>query len=47
LGIAGFAIHLLIIFLTKTLAHPPVLIASAGDSLPGRNFNTVQLRPLL
>ena len=32
LGIAGFAIHLLIIFLSKTLAHPPALIADAGES---------------
>jgi hypothetical protein len=32
LGIAGFAIHLLIIFLAKTLAHPPALIADAGES---------------
>jgi hypothetical protein len=32
LGIAGFAIHLLLIFLSKTLAHPPALIASAGEN---------------
>ena len=32
LGIAGFAIHLLAIFLSKTLAHPPALIATAGES---------------
>jgi hypothetical protein len=32
LGIAGFAIHLLLIFLAKTLAHPPALIASAGEN---------------
>src|SRR5580698_8466783 len=32
LGIAGFAIHLLLIFLSKTLAHPPALIADAGES---------------
>jgi hypothetical protein len=32
LGIAGFAIHLLLIFLSKTLAHPPALIAHAGEN---------------
>src|SRR5580658_608656 len=32
LGIAGFAIHLLLIFLAKTLAHPPALIANAGEN---------------
>lgn len=32
LGIAGFAIHLLLIFLSKTLAHPPALIANAGEN---------------
>jgi hypothetical protein len=32
LGIAGFAIHLLLIFLAKTLPHPPALIASAGEN---------------
>ncbi|MGD0734918.1 MAG: hypothetical protein ABR976_07210 [Terracidiphilus sp.] len=32
LGIAGFAIHLLLIFLAKTLAHPPTLIAGAGEN---------------
>jgi hypothetical protein len=32
LGIAGFAIHLLLIFLAKTMAHPPALIAGAGDN---------------
>ena len=32
LGIAGFAIHLLLIFLAKTLAHPPALIAGAGEN---------------
>jgi hypothetical protein len=32
LGIAGFAIHLLLIFLAKTLPHPPALIAGAGEN---------------
>jgi len=32
LGIAGFVIHLLMIFLGKTLAHPPALFAGMGDS---------------
>jgi hypothetical protein len=32
LGIAAFAIHLLLIFLAKTLAHPPALIAAAGEN---------------
>jgi hypothetical protein len=32
LGIAGFAIHLLLIFLSKTLAHPPALLADAGEN---------------
>ena len=32
LGIAGFGIHLLMIFLGKTLAHPPALFADMGDS---------------
>ena len=32
LGIAGFAIHLLLIFLSKALAHPPALIANAGEN---------------
>jgi hypothetical protein len=32
LGIAGFAIHLLLIFLAKTLAHPPAPIAGAGEN---------------
>lgn len=32
LGIAGFAIHLLLIFLSKTLANPPALIAHAGEN---------------
>jgi hypothetical protein len=32
LGIAGFAIHLLLIFLSKTLAHPPALLVDAGEN---------------
>jgi hypothetical protein len=32
LGIAGFVIHLLMIFLGKVLAHPPALFAGMGDS---------------
>lgn len=32
LAIAGFAIHLLLIFLSKALEHPPALIALAGES---------------
>ena len=32
LGIAGFVIHLLLIYLAKTLAHPPALIANAGEN---------------
>jgi hypothetical protein len=32
LGIAGFAIHLLLIYLAKTMAHPPALIANAGEN---------------
>ncbi len=32
LGIAGFAIHLLLIFLARTLPHPPALIAGAGEN---------------
>ena len=35
LAIAGFAIHLLLIFLAKTLAHPPALIVGAGDGFGG------------
>jgi hypothetical protein len=31
LSIAGIAIHLTLIFLTHTLAHPPLLIALAGQ----------------
>jgi hypothetical protein len=30
LSIAGFAIHLVLIFLARSLAHPPLLIAEAG-----------------
>jgi hypothetical protein len=32
LAVAGFIIHLLLIFLSKTLPHPPALIADAGDN---------------
>jgi hypothetical protein len=32
LGIAGFAIHLLLIFLANTLPHPPALITGAGSN---------------
>ena len=32
LSIAGFAVHLLLIFLARTLADPPVLIAEAGKN---------------
>jgi hypothetical protein len=32
LSIAGFSIHLLLIFLARSLAHPPVLIAEAGQN---------------
>lgn len=32
LGIAGFAIHLVLIFLARTLAHPPLLIAGVGQN---------------
>jgi hypothetical protein len=32
LGIAGFAIHLLLIFLSKVLAHPPALLMDAGEN---------------
>lgn len=32
LGIAGFVIHLLLIFLARTLPHPPALIANVGDN---------------
>jgi hypothetical protein len=32
LGIAGFAIHLLLIFLSKVLAHPPTLLLDAGKN---------------
>jgi hypothetical protein len=30
LSIAGFAIHLLLIFLARSLTHPPLLIAGVG-----------------
>jgi hypothetical protein len=32
LGIAGFVIHLVLIFLARSLAHPPLLIAEAGQN---------------
>jgi hypothetical protein len=32
LGIAGFAIHLLLIFLAKSMAHPPALLVDAGEN---------------
>jgi len=32
LAIAGFVLHLLLIFLSRTLPHPPALIADAGDN---------------
>ena len=32
LGIAGFAIHLTLIFLARSLEHPPLLIAEAGHN---------------
>ena len=32
LSIAGFAIHLLLIFLARTLPHPPLAIAAAGQN---------------
>jgi hypothetical protein len=32
LAIAGFAIHLLLIFLARTLPHPPALIADIGEN---------------
>jgi hypothetical protein len=32
LGLAGFAIHLLLIFLSNTLAHPPALLFDAGKN---------------
>jgi hypothetical protein len=32
LGLAGFAIHLALIFLARSLAHPPLLIAEAGQN---------------
>jgi hypothetical protein len=32
LAVIGFFIHLLVIFLSKTLAHPPAIIANAGES---------------
>ena len=32
LSIAGFALHLLFVFLAKTLAHPPAWITAAGHS---------------
>jgi hypothetical protein len=32
LSIAGFAIHLLLIFLARSLAHPPLLIAGVGQN---------------
>jgi hypothetical protein len=40
MSIAGFAIHLLLIFLARTLAHPPLLIAEAG-----RNYLTAISTP--
>src|ERR1035437_5970350 len=32
LGLAGFVIHLALIFLARSLAHPPLLIAEAGHN---------------
>jgi hypothetical protein len=32
LGLAGFVIHLALIFLARSLAHPPLLIAEAGQN---------------
>jgi hypothetical protein len=32
LGIAGFAIHLLLIFLSRAMAHPPAFLADAGEN---------------
>jgi hypothetical protein len=32
LSIAGFAIHLALIFLARTLAHPPLLVSQAGQN---------------
>jgi hypothetical protein len=40
LSIAGFAVHLAFIFLARTLAHPPLLIAAAG-----RNYLTAISTP--
>jgi len=40
LSIAGFAIHLLLIFLARSLAHPPLLIADIG-----RNYLTAISTP--
>jgi hypothetical protein len=40
LSIAGFAIHLLLIFLSRSLAHPPLLIAHVG-----RNYLTAISTP--
>ncbi len=40
LSIAGFAIHLTLIFLAHTLAHPPLLIA-----LIGKNYLTAISTP--
>ena len=33
LGFAGFAIHLALIFLARSLAHPPLLVAEAGHEI--------------
>ncbi len=32
LGMAGFALHLALIFFARTLAHPPLLVAAAGQN---------------
>ena len=32
LAVAGFVLHLLLIFLAKTLPHPPVFISAAGEN---------------
>jgi hypothetical protein len=40
LSIAGFAIHLLLIFLSRSLAHPPLLLAEVG-----RNYLTAISTP--
>jgi hypothetical protein len=46
-SIAGFAVHLVLVFLSRGLSHPPLIISAVGRNYPVGDRYSIQLHPVL